>query len=168
MRILIYAGILILSCALQTTVLAGIQLWGLQIDLLLPLVISIALINGWFTGGWFGLFGGLILDVTVGKYLGLYALCYMLVGVIAGLFAQRRVAYGVLLPAAMAVGGSLVKECMLLVIIRILGVRVGALHMLIRVVLPGALLCGVWMLGIHPLMRLLHRWRWMTKQVDLD
>lgn len=74
---------------LQTAVFPYLPLGGACPNLLLILVVSFALIRGSRTGIWMGFFSGMLMDLFFGPYLGLYALLYIYIGAVCGVFQKR-------------------------------------------------------------------------------
>ena len=59
-------------------------------------------------GMFVGFFAGLMLDITTGGLLGVYALFYMFIGYLNGFMAEFYVQNDVLLPVVMAAGSEFI------------------------------------------------------------
>ena len=88
---LILLLILILCYLLQSSVFAFLPLGNVTPDILIAAVVSFSLMYGSREGLWLGFWAGLILDLFYGPHIGMYALIYMYVGYLNGLF--RRFGY---------------------------------------------------------------------------
>lgn len=78
--------ILVLLCAeiLQTTVLGRIHILGASPNLALSLTVAMAILYGAGTGGFTGLFMGLLEDIMFSDILGIRALIYYVSGYLTG------------------------------------------------------------------------------------
>ena len=87
MRRKIVLFIIIAICfLLQTTVFRALTFANIGPNLLIIVVSSFGLMRGKKEGLWVGFFCGLLIDIFFGFYLGGYALLYMYIGYINGLF----------------------------------------------------------------------------------
>ncbi len=83
-KILIYSSMLLFLYVLQT--MPGfLTFWGVKPLLVLPLVIAIAMMEGEFVGGLFGLAAGLLCDTSAITIFGINSLFYMSACVLIGL-----------------------------------------------------------------------------------
>lgn len=87
-RTLVYAACILLSFLLQSSFFSYLAPADIVPNLLIIVTASIALIRGLSEGCVVGFFAGLLMDVSFGSYLGMYALCYMAVGYLLGYFNQ--------------------------------------------------------------------------------
>ena len=88
MRIIgLWAMLLVLLYALQTSLLTLINFDGFSANLMLLLTVSVAFLRGQEKGACFGFIAGLLQDVTTGSYFGMATLSYMTVGFIFGKFS---------------------------------------------------------------------------------
>ena len=74
---------------LQTTTFQTISFINIAPNLLIVIVASFGLMRGKTEGMYIGFFSGLLIDIFCGFYLGIYALLYMYVGYLTGLFQKR-------------------------------------------------------------------------------
>ncbi len=74
---------------LQTTVFQAITFANIAPNLLIIVVSAFGLMRGKKEGLWVGFFCGLVVDIFFGFYLGVYALLYMYIGYINGMFQKR-------------------------------------------------------------------------------
>jgi rod shape-determining protein MreD len=89
LKILIYAIFLFLLLLLQSTLLGYVNIYNVKPNLLIIFVVCVALLRGNTEGAVVGFFAGLILDMSFGKLLGLYALLGMFLGLIVGSVNKR-------------------------------------------------------------------------------
>lgn len=74
----------IISTILQVTIFSRIVIFGVSPNFAIPVVAALSIGFGSYTGGYTGLFIGLIEDVLFSKILGLRALIYFVMGYIVG------------------------------------------------------------------------------------
>ena len=74
---------------LQTTTFQTLSFANIAPNLLIVAVASFGLMRGKKEGMYIGFFSGLLIDIFCGFYLGIYALLYMYVGYLTGLFQKR-------------------------------------------------------------------------------
>jgi rod shape-determining protein MreD len=89
LKILIYAIFLFLLLLLQSTLLGYVNIYNVKPNLLIIFVVCVALLRGNTEGAVVGFFAGLILDMSFGKLIGLYALLGMFLGLIVGSVNKR-------------------------------------------------------------------------------
>lgn len=90
MRRKIVLFLIIAICfVLQTTVFQKMSFAGIAPNLLVIIVSAFGFMRGKKEGLWVGFFCGLIIDIFFGFCIGLYALIYMYIGFINGLFQKR-------------------------------------------------------------------------------
>lgn len=80
----LYALLLLLLYVLQTTP-GFLTFWGCKPLLILPLVVSIAMMEGELVGGLFGLAAGVLCDTSGITIFGINSLLYMLACIVIGL-----------------------------------------------------------------------------------
>lgn len=85
-RVIVTAVLILISYLLQTSVFDLFRLAGTVPNVLLILVCSVAVLRGQKEGMAAGFFGGLMLDIFYGSWLGGFAFLYMLFGFVDGFF----------------------------------------------------------------------------------
>ncbi len=99
MRIIgLWAMVLILLYALQTSLLTFISFDGFSANLMLLMTVSVAFLRGHEKGAFFGFMAGLLQDATTGSYFGLAMFSYMTIGLIFGKFSVNLFREQSLLP----------------------------------------------------------------------
>ncbi len=88
-RILIIAVVIYICYLLQTSIFSRFQLAGVTPNILLCVVSTYGFMKGKRHGILIGFFVGLILDVYSGTYFGVFALIYMYIGFLNGLFKKQ-------------------------------------------------------------------------------
>ena len=82
------AAVLIAAVLLQTTVAPNIRILGANPDFALVIVVSVALIKGSETGALFGFLTGTFVAIALMEPFGLSAFVFVLVGYLAGRYAE--------------------------------------------------------------------------------
>jgi rod shape-determining protein MreD len=83
-----YLAILIILVFIQNKFiwLLSVSDYNISPDIVVIFIIYIGLKNGQVEGALYGFFGGLLIDILSGSFLGLSALCYTIAGFTAGYF----------------------------------------------------------------------------------
>lgn len=76
--------ILLISSILQTTIFSKINIFGANINIVLPAIVAISQILGSRIGGYSAMIVGLIEDFLFTKFVGVRALSYFLIGSFVG------------------------------------------------------------------------------------
>lgn len=114
MKYLGYALVLILGLAFQTAATPSLFVLGFRPELVLLLALLFALIQGPLEGAIVGFGGGLMLDLLVGRFIGLRALTFMLSSIGIGLVAKRLYQENFLVRFLAISGWSLVAQLLYL------------------------------------------------------
>jgi len=92
--LLLYFPLLLLVFVLQDTVFSRLPIYGAK-PLLIPLsVVGIALFGGYFRGGVFGLFAGILCDISLNQSAIQFTLFLTMVGLAVGFAADTILARG--------------------------------------------------------------------------
>lgn len=110
MRGLAFAGVLILSISLQSTILARLNLFGMIPDLILVITVCYGLLYGPVKGLFLGLAGGLLLDLAGGGILGIHTLTKAVMGYGAGFLEKTVFKDNILVPVISVTGATLIGE----------------------------------------------------------
>lgn len=112
MRYWLVAVLVLVTFVLQVTVAGFAAIADMAPNLLLALSVSMGLLFGWEVGGGVGLAGGLLIDLTLGRYVGLQGLALGLTGLLAGLMEASVVKDNPALPTLAGALGSLISRCL--------------------------------------------------------
>lgn len=94
----LWAILLILCYALQTSLFTFVSFDGFSANLMLLLTVSVAFLRGHEKGIFFGFIAGLLQDATTGSYFGIATFSYMTIGLIFGKFSVNLFREQSLLP----------------------------------------------------------------------
>lgn len=83
MRIFFTSIILVVNLLIQSTLFEYIQIINVKPNTAILVIISFAILRGDVAGAIIGFFAGLLQDVFFGRYIGLNAFCYMMIGYVS-------------------------------------------------------------------------------------
>lgn len=145
----------VLCIYLDTIFFARINLFDIRPDAMLAAAISFGVLTGPLPGALLGGIGGLAMDIIASPALGMQAAPYLLCGLAGGFFYKKFYADNPIVPAATAAACGFVKELLMALIRLIGGGRFSIGGMLIKYILPcalmSALLCMLFHLAFKPL-----------------
>ncbi|MBR6238467.1 MAG: rod shape-determining protein MreD [Lachnospiraceae bacterium] len=107
MYVLVTFLFMFISFLLQSTLLSQFTIGDITPNLLIITVAATGLLLGRRFGMISGFIGGLVVDIFFGKVIGLYALLYMLIGYLNGLFRKTLFPGDFKLPIALIAGSDL-------------------------------------------------------------
>lgn len=142
MRYWVLSSILLLSYLLQSVVSTYLAIGGVAPDFLLVVVVCYALLFGWETGLGAGAIGGLLMDLTAGRFIGLHVLSLGLTGLAVGRAEDKVFKDNYLMAPVIGFGGSLLSQLVQLICQLIYGWEISG-GVLRTTVLPAALYAAV-------------------------
>lgn len=108
MRRKITVAIIVIICyLLQTTLFQALSFASISPNLLIVVVSAFGFMRGKKEGLWIGFFCGLLIDIFSGNILGFYALLYMYIGFLNGLFRKLFYPEDIKLPMLLIAGSDL-------------------------------------------------------------
>jgi rod shape-determining protein MreD len=107
MNTLVTAIFMLISFLLQSTLLARFSIGGIRPNLILIVVATVGLMLGRRFGMISGFIGGLVVDIFFGGIIGIYALLYMYIGYLNGLFRKVLFPGDFKLPILLIVGSDI-------------------------------------------------------------
>ena len=121
---------------LQTTTFQTISFAGIAPNLLIIVVAAFGLMRGKSEGMYIGFFSGLLIDIFCGFYLGIYALLYMYVGYVTGLFQKRYYPEDLTLPLIIISASDLVTNLIIYFVLFLTRSRFDFGYYFINIILP--------------------------------
>ena len=113
--------LIILSYALQTSLLTFLSFDGFSANLMLLLTVSVAYLRGYKVGVFFGFIVGILQDLTTGSYFGLATFSYMTVGLVFGRFSVNLFRDQSLLPVISALPALALHFAVMIIFLLMLG-----------------------------------------------
>ena len=121
---------------LQSTLFLKLQIAGIAPNLIMIVVSSFGFMRGSREGMFVGFFCGVILDLFGGFYLGVYALMYMYVGYLNGIFHKHFYPEDIKLPLLMIGTSDLVFNVILFGVMFVFRQRFHFGYYLLHIILP--------------------------------
>ena len=137
MRRRIVTGIIIIICfLLQTTVFQSLTFANIAPNLLMIVVSSFGFMRGRKSGMFVGFICGLLVDIFCGFYLGIYALIYMYVGFINGIFQKKFYPDDIKLPMLLIGSSDIAANLVVYFLMFLFRRRFDFLYYLKSIILP--------------------------------
>jgi len=154
-------ALLVLAVVIQTTITPYVTILGAKADTALIVVVALAMLRGPVWGAIIGFCLGLFLDIALVQTMGISSFLYTLVGYFSGRYAEGVDPDSWLPPIITVFTATIVIQLLNAVIMFLLGVEASIQFILLRVVLPSAVLnsllaapvfvlCRWWMGGERP------------------
>jgi rod shape-determining protein MreD len=132
-------GILLLAYLIQSVVAVYLSVGNITPDIVLIVVLSYGLLFGWEVGLIAGVLGGLLVDLTFSRYIGLHLLTLGLVGFVAGLVEEKVFKDNLLLAPIAGFLGSLASHSILMMVLALYGWKFNVAESLRYTIVPSAL-----------------------------
>ena len=128
--------IITICFVLQTTTFQTLSFANIAPNLLIIVVASFGLMRGKTEGMYIGFFSGLLIDIFCGFYLGIYALLYMYVGYLTGLFQKRFYPEDLKLPLLLITASDLFSNLIIYLILFLTRSRYDFGYYFLNIILP--------------------------------
>jgi len=128
--------IIAICFVLQTTTFQTLSFANIAPNLLIIVVASFGLMRGKTEGMYIGFFSGLLIDIFCGFYLGIYALLYMYVGYLTGLFQKRFYPEDLKLPLLLITASDLFSNLIIYLILFLTRSRYDFGYYFLNIILP--------------------------------
>ena len=135
-RVVITAVLLLVAYLLQCTLFPKLQLGGIKPNLILIVTAAFGFMRGPREGMLVGFFGGLLVDIQFGNLIGLYALIYLVIGFVNGLFEQLYFDEDIKLPLFLIAGSEFAYGVIIYFLMFLLRSDFNFLFYLNRIILP--------------------------------
>jgi len=147
----LWAMLLILCYALQTSLLTFVNFDGFSANLVLLMTVSISYIRGSKYGVFFGFIAGLLQDATTGSYFGFAMFSYMTVGLVFGKFSVNLFRDQSLLPVISSIPALTLHFAITIAFLFLLGWHVDLIKFLRFDFWPAAIMQVVLAYPVHRL-----------------
>lgn len=164
----LYIVITFLAFLLQTTLFKTVNFGGISPDLLVITTTSIGFMKGEKSGMLSGFFSGLMVDIFFGNILGFYALIYMLLGYLNGLFCRIYYPEDLKLPLFLITLSDFTYGLVCYFCMFILRGRFDFKWHLTNVILPETIYTLIIGIILYPLLLLLYRKMHMDEDDDVS
>ena len=150
-RFFITAVIIIAAYLLQCTVFSSLELAGIKPNLLIIVTASFGFMRGSREGVLVGFVSGLLADIQFGDMIGFYALIYLLVGYINGMFQRLYFDEDIKLPLFLIAISEFLYGIIVYFLTYLLRSDFNFLLYLNKIILPELIYTIVITLGLYPL-----------------
>lgn len=150
-RVLITAIFVLLGYLLQCTVFPHLALASIKPNLMIIVTASFGFMRGPREGMFVGFVSGLLMDIQFGNILGLYALIYLIIGYINGLFEQMYFNEDIKLPLILIAVSEAAYGLIVYILLFLLRSEFNFLHYLSHIIIPELIYTIVVTLLLYPL-----------------
>ena len=131
---------LLVAALLQTTVAPNIRILGANPDFALIVVACIGLLRGCEVGALFGFVAGGLVSLVLFEPLGVSSFVFVIVGYLAGRYAETADLAGVAAPVLTVFAASLLGQCLFAITQFLLARQVPFYYIATRVIVPAVVL----------------------------
>lgn len=121
---------------LQTTMFHTLSFANIGPNLIIIVVTAFGLMRGKKEGMYIGFFSGLLIDIFCGFYLGFYALLYMYIGYVSGLFQRRFFPEDIKQPMLLIAGTDFCSNLIIYIVMFLTRSRYDFGYYLFHVIIP--------------------------------
>ena len=151
-RIIVTALILLAAYLLQTAVFPALEIGGVKPNFMLIVTASLGIMRGSREGMLAGFVSGLMIDIQSGDMIGFYALIYLAVGYLNGIFEQIFFDEDIKLPLFLIAVTDLLYGVAIYFLTFLLRSDFNFLYYLNRIIIPETIYTIVITLIVYPLL----------------
>lgn len=149
---IIFTILFVLVCyTLQCTLFSKLALGSVKPNLMIVVTAAFGFMRGTKEGMLIGFFSGLLTDIQFGHILGLYALIYLLIGCVNGLFERMYFDEDIKLPLILTAASEFVYGLTVYILMFLLRSEFNFLYYLSHIIIPELIYTIVVTLGLYPL-----------------
>ena len=150
--------IFILFCfLLQSTIFHSLSMGGIIPNLMIILISSYGFMRGRKSGLFIGFFSGLLIDIFFSDILGFYALIYMYIGYLNGVFKKLFFPEDIKLPIALIVGSDFLYNMIIYIITFFLRGRFQFFYYFLNIMIPEMVYTIIVTFALYPLLLVVER-----------
>lgn len=150
-RVIVTILFVLICYLLQCTVFSELALASVKPNLMIVVTAAFGFMRGTKEGMLIGFFSGLLMDIQFGNILGFYALIYLLIGYVNGLFEQMYYDEDIKLPLILIAASEAVYGLVIYVLMFLLRSEFDFLHYFSHIIIPELIYTIVVTLGLYPL-----------------
>ena len=155
LSVLVCIFFVIICFLLQCTVFPSLAFGGIIPNLMIIVTASYGFMRGRKTGLLVGFFAGLLMDIFFSDILGFYALIYMYIGYLNGIFRKMFYPEDIKLPIALIVGSDFLCNIVIYILTFFLKGRFRFLYYLSNVIVPEMVYTIIVTCALYPLLLLI-------------
>ncbi|MBR4980968.1 MAG: rod shape-determining protein MreD [Lachnospiraceae bacterium] len=165
LNIFVSALFVIICFLLQSTVFNSLSFGGIIPNLMIVVTASYGFMRGRKSGLLVGFFSGLLMDIFFGDILGFYALIYMYIGYLNGIFRKMFYPEDIKLPIALIVGSDFLCNFVIYVLTFFLRGRFQFSYYFLNIIIPEMVYTIIITCVLYPLLLLVEsRLEWREKE----
>lgn len=136
LTVIVSTFFVIICFLLQSTVFHSLSMGGIIPNLMIILTASYGFMRGRKTGILIGFFAGLLMDIFFSDVLGFYALLYMYIGYLNGVFKKLFYPEDIKLPIALIVGSDFLYNILIYLLTFLLKGRFQFIYYFFNIIIP--------------------------------
>ena len=165
LNIFISALFIFICFLLQSTVFNSLSFGGIIPNLMIVVTASYGFMRGRKNGLLVGFFSGLLMDIFFGDILGFYALIYMYIGYLNGIFKKMFYPEDIKLPIALIVGSDFLCNFVIYVLTFFLRGRFQFSYYFLNIIIPEMVYTIIITCVLYPVLLLVEsRLEWREKE----
>lgn len=155
-RVILYVLLILAGYLLQSTAFSKMAIASVKPNLLLIVTASAGFMHGSRSGMLVGFFSGLLTDIMFGQILGFYALLYMVLGYVNGMFHQMYFKENFRIPSVLITGSEFLYSMAVYIFLFMLRRNFNFLYYLWHIILPELIYTIIVALAVYPLILFLN------------
>lgn len=136
LTVIVSTFFVIICFLLQSTVFHSLSMGGIIPNLMIILTASYGFMRGRKSGLLIGFFAGLLMDIFFSDVLGFYALLYMYIGYLNGVFKKLFYPEDIKLPIALIVGSDFLYNILIYLLTFLLKGRFQFIYYFFNIIIP--------------------------------
>ena len=136
LTVIVSTFFVIICFLLQSTVFHSLSMGGIIPNLMIILTASYGFMRGRKSGILIGFFAGLLMDIFFSDVLGFYALLYMYIGYLNGVFKKLFYPEDIKLPLALIVGSDFLYNILIYLLTFLLKGRFQFIYYFFNIIIP--------------------------------
>ena len=136
LTVIVSTFFVIICFLLQSTVFHSLSMGGIIPNLMIILTASYGFMRGRKSGILIGFFAGLLMDIFFSDVLGFYALLYMYIGYLNGVFKKMFYPEDIKLPLALIVGSDFLYNILIYLLTFLLKGRFQFIYYFFNIIIP--------------------------------
>lgn len=165
LNVFVSALFVIICFLLQCTVFDSLSFGGIIPNLMIVVTASYGFMRGRKSGLLVGFFSGFLMDIFFGNVLGFYALIYMYIGYLNGIFRKMFYPEDIKLPIALIVGSDFICNFVIYVLTFFLRGRFQFVYYFLNIIIPEMVYTIIVTCVLYPLLLLVEsRLEWREKE----
>ena len=152
LTVIVSTFFVIICFLLQSTVFHSLSMGGIIPNLMIILTASYGFMRGRKSGILIGFFAGLLMDIFFSDVLGFYALLYMYIGYLNGVYKKMFYPEDIKLPIALIVGSDFLYNILVYLLTFLLKGRFQFIYYFLNIIIPEMVYTIIVTFVLYPLL----------------